>query len=351
MLSRCLLCERELEPVSPTRQRHPDVPDCLVRVTNQWGICVDEELASVEPDAESELDEDDEPSLLQIHTPIDVALERVFEAWGMPRLGGASSGRGWSSFSTFQACPYKWFRRYVEPLPANPGWVVENFPMAVGSFVHALLAVHYGRMQPDRLLLGSAITPEDLRAGVIEQGCNIEMINEGWRLFTAYRLFYKYEIIEPYALELDMRDPRTNESCRPDLIAYFSKEAPNRVPGMYIIEHKTRTRFTRDALESWPNDGEVLGQIMLWERLGYAKRFGELKGVIVNIIGRQKDPQFHRTIVAPSAWQIQQHTEDLRRWEGLIKLALAYGEFPRARNSCAAYGLCDLFDHCASPST
>jgi hypothetical protein len=93
----------------------------------------------------------------------------------------------------------------------------------------------------------------------------------------------------------------------------------------------------------------VLGQIMGWHELHLEKRFGDLQGVIVNIIGKQKDPEMHRALVPPNAWQIEAHMRELKQWEGLIQLARGSDTFPRARNSCVSrYGMCDHFDHCAT---
>lgn len=348
--NRCLLCDRELEPSSRLdRQIHPETEDCLVRVTNAWGINVDEDPPEEPSDESPIVDDDDEPSLVKQFTFVDEASALIFHAHGMQRLGGASSGRGWSSFSMFQTCPYKWWLRYVAPRRRVEGtWMVtENPYLAIGSIMHSLLAIYYGLQNP-ALINHSDLTPEVFKDELLHHGCNPDYVAEGWRLFVAYRLYYKFEIIEPLALELDLKDPRTLESCRFDLLAYFPEDAPGRLAGTYVVEHKTKTKFTDGALNAWPNDGEVLGQIMLWKRLGLDKRYGELRGVIVNIIGRQKEPKFHRTIVSPNAWQIKQHERDLARWEGLMQLALKYNEFPRARASCATYGLCEYFDHCAS---
>lgn len=353
----CILCDCELAPCDLDRAdpalsvelyAHPASDECLVRHCDRFGVCIDEiydtfvATASANDDAPEEV-----PGSinLSIYPSMDVALGEAFQAYGLERLGGQSTGRGWSSFNLFQKCPYAWKRRYIEK--AKPLIVVEAPSIAIGSLFHALVAVMYMRQVVD----GYPLTPDRLHE-LVRARAQPEYVKEGWRVFTAYRLFYAYDNFTPLAVEYDLRDPRNGESCRYDLIAYFSDEAPMRLPGTYIVEHKTAGRFDMATTDGWGNDGEVLGQVMLWKRLGLDKRFGPLRGVIVNIAGKQKDPQFHRTIVAPSSWQMDAHADELKRWEGNIQLSRSTNNFPRARHSCVGrFGLCEWFDHCSEPPT
>jgi hypothetical protein len=121
------------------------------------------------------------------------------------------------------------------------------------------------------------------------------------------------------------------------------------MPGTYILEHKSVSRFTADVLEGWKNDGEVIGQMMLWEKANLEERFGRCQGVIVNIIGKQKTPQFERVIVPPQVWQLDAHARDLDYWRALERMNRVTNTWPRSRASCVTkYGMCDLHDHCAS---
>jgi hypothetical protein len=176
---------------------------------------------------------------------------------------------------------------------------------------------------------------------------NPEFVTEAWRVFCAYAIYYQDEEIMPLAIEYDLKDPRTQESCRFDLIAFFPHAHGDRPAGTFNVEHKSASRFDYDTLTAWSGDGEVLGQIALWDELKLHKRFGTLRGVIVNLLGKQKEPKFHRTIVAPSSYQIEQHLDDLKKWEGLIQLSRGTGIFPRARGNCInRWGRCQNFDHC-----
>lgn len=314
-------------------QAHPDTPDCNVRHTDAWGVAITTQATNGKLALSDQIDITSFPF-------VDEVLAGIFEAVGVPRLGGVSTGRGWSSFSNFQRCPYAWNRRYVQKI--RPTFLVESPSLAVGSLIHVFLAVHYIRMIDESYPL----TPEDVRDQT-RRKANPDFVDNAWRVFSAYRLFYIHEEILPLAVEYDLRDPRSGESCRFDLVAYYKESIAGRSPGTYIIEHKSAARFDNDTLDGWGNDGEVIGQVALWQRLGLDHRFGKLQGVIVNLLGKHKEPQFHRTTVSPESWQVEAHLDDLRRWEGLIQLARSTNSFPRSRAGCISrYGRCDYFDHC-----
>ncbi len=343
-MTNCLLCKIELEPsMIDGLFNHPEREDCLVSVTDHFGIAVDseasEELLQQDVPASDFLEELD----IKLFPPVEDALMKIFGKYGIERLGGASTGFGWTAFSTYQRCPYLFRRRYVEPInTVNLLPATEPEARAVGTVIHSLLAVYYTRMIDESYPL----TPELLRDEMLQRA-NPEFINEGWRVFLAYSLYYQDENIMPLAVEYDLRDPRTKESCRFDLIAFFPESHADRAAGTYNVEHKSAGRFDDATLNGWGNDGEVLGQQMLWERMKLGLRFGQLKGTIVNILGKQKEPKFHRTTVAPETWQTIQHARDLKKWEAYVGVARATNVWPRARGNCIGrWGKCDLFEFC-----
>lgn len=358
MIADCLLCQRPLiETTVPYLLLHEETDECLVRITDKWGVSVDDHFELIGDDiyhrgeAETEeglppaADDDGAIDIVQFY-PIEKALPRMFEDLGLERLGGRSTGSGWSSVSAYQKCPYYWMRRYLKPITVeNFGIAVEDDRLAIGSLTHTLLAVYYQRM-----IVGDyPLTPELVNQRVREWGCNPKIFEESWRLYTGYRLFYKHENIQPLAVEYNIRDPRTNDSCRYDLIAFFPDEKPGFLPGTYALEHKTAARFDANTLEGWHGDGEVLGQVNSWDRLGLHRRFGPLRGVIVNILGKQKVAEFHRTLVAPTTFTVDQHRNDLCVWNAKINHSKATGDFPRARNNCIrGFMRCDLWNHCNS---
>lgn len=330
----CLLCDVPLEPLDAERQAHPEAVDCLVTITDGWGVAIDEPSIECSGPAELHLD-------LAIFPFMDDVLAKIFANAGVPRLGGQSTGMGWSNVSTFQRCPWLWKQRYL--LGNRPAMLTESPALAVGTLIHVFLAVHYSRMIDAHYPL----TPDDVY-GLARAKANPEFVENAWRVFTGYRIFYNAENIQPLSIEHDLKDPRTGESCRYDLIAYFPESIAGRPIGTFVIEHKSTSRFDHAALEGWVNDGEVIGQVALWKRLGLDHRFGKLEGMLVNLLGKQKTPQYHRTWVSPESWQIDGHLDDLTRWNGLIQLSKSSNNFPRARQGCInKFGMCDFWDTCA----
>lgn len=347
---RCLLCGVVLEPgPHPQLQRHPKSDDCNVIYTDSWGVSLtDDQVAAIStllPDDDGALAQPiSEMSLFDVYPPVEAVLEQLFKDFGVPRLGGQSTGKGWSSYATAQRCLYLFNKRYVEKI--QPDLVMEGEALAVGTVIHVLLALHYAGMMGQGAL--GYMTPEVCHRYLLDRA-NPTFVNEGWRVFQAYKLYYLHDGLEPLAIEYDLKDPRTNQSCRYDLIAFFPKNLPGRPGGTYLIEHKSSGRFDWDTLDGWANDGEVIGEAALWLRLGLDKRFGRLQGVIVNILGKQKEPKFHRTVVSPLSLLVDSHFDDLRRWDGLLSLCRSSGNWPRSRANCInRWGRCDWWDHCTT---
>lgn len=342
--NQCLLCRRELE-ATPQRgvQRHPKADDCRVTHTDAFGVTLsDEEIKIFETLTDDQPAEESLRGMFDLHPPVEFVLGQLFDSHGLPRLGGASTGKGWSSYATAQRCLYLWHKRYIER--ESPLILGEDQHRAVGGLVHTFLALHYA----NAMQTYSEITPESCRDYLLERA-KPTFVNEGWRLFEAYRLYYKFDEIEPLAVEYDLRDPRSGDSCRYDLIAFLPKAKAGNLPGTYIFEHKSSGRFDYDTLESWANDGEVIGEFALWKHLGLDKRFGPLRGVIVNLIGKQKEPKFHRTIISPSPQLVASHLNDLKRWDALIALCRSTGFKPRSRANCVnRFGRCDWWEDCVS---
>lgn len=279
-----------------------------------------------------------DPSILAL----DVGLLKVFEKYGVPRLGGASGDLGWSSFSTFQRCPYLFKRLYIDGLRDEGGRPPRY--IEVGSAMHTFLAVYYQKLIDPAY----PITPEIMNKELLDIGCDAEVMLESWRLWSGYSLFYEQDFLQPLATEYHVVDPATRESARYDLIAKVEKADGRFPPGTYIVEHKTASRFDEGTTDGWQNDGEVIGQMMLWNRLKLTRKFGKLAGVMMNIIGKQKQQRFHRTLVVPQRWQINQHSNDLRMWQGFRQMIMAMGTYPHSRANCIhRYGMCSQWEHCA----
>ena len=269
---------------------------------------------------------------------IDEVLGEIFDRYKLTRLGGAS-GRGWSSYATFQRCPYLYKVTYVDGQRGIAALALET-----GSAFHTFMALHYAWMLDENY----ALPPHVCREELLNHGARPEAIIAGWAAYDAYVLHYENDYLYPLGIE-EWAKGHNGNTCRYDLIARVDEAQPGIVPGAYIVEHKTASRFTSDLLEGWHNDGEVLGQIMVWKQAGLDKKYGKLRGTIVNIVGKQKIRQFARIIVPAQAWHVRQHTADLKVWAALQEMYRATDTWPKARNNCVhRYGMCQLFQHCST---
>jgi hypothetical protein len=274
--------------------------------------------------------------------PVDKALELIFDAAGVPRLGGASGDLGWSSFSTFQRCPYLYYRTYIHPLVPKDEQI-KSAAFEIGSTVHTFLALRYIRLMDPAYPL----TPESAMRALYDARVNAEVVSTSWRLYEGYSIKYEADYLRPLSVEFHTVDPATRQSCRYDLIAEVTEAQPGIMPGTWIVEHKTASKFDEPTLHAWRNDGEIIGQLMLWKRLKLDKKFGKLQGVLVNIIGKQKNQLFARTPVPVLLWKHKEHAADLKVWQGIRGLCQATDTWPRARANCVGRYQCRLFDHCA----
>lgn len=280
----------------------------------------------------------------EVRPSFDEVAAAIFEKRNLPKPGGASGSLGWSAFSVFQRCPYLFKKQYVDSRGRHIG--KEANALVTGNCLHLLLAVRYLR----KLHLDYPLTEQEVYDELSSSNLDPEAVDEAGRVFQAYDDYYGDEVgLEVLAVEQLVVDPRTRESCRIDLVAKLPVGHALYAPGVYIWDHKSTARFDDAAITGWSNDGEVMGLVMLWQRMKLDKKYGELKGVMINLLGKQpKNPKFERISVSPMSWQLKGHAEDLRAWHGLRNFYTSINHFPRARANCIGrYGKCALWDHCA----
>jgi hypothetical protein len=289
----------------------------------------------------------------RLFTPTENALQATFKEYGVPFLGGTSGMEGWSSISLFQRCPYAWARRYLphyfprgEPTEFE---LMDAFSTSVGSLAHVLLAVFYTQKIDPKYPL----SPEIVKQGCDKRSVDPAIVEEAWRLFNAYRIFYKFETIKPVMVEALFVDEATKRTCRTDLLVVETADDRGHPPGLYVCDHKTSQRFDDATLTGWHNDGGIIQQADIfaatWEKQPEYQKYGPLQGVIVNIIGKQKTPEFFRAFVHPSRFQVDQHRLEALWWQAQKQMCLATGVFPRARNGCITrYGKCSEWEHCVT---
>lgn len=275
--------------------------------------------------------------LLDLNRVEDVVND-LFARSGLPRLGGASGVRGWSSVSAIQRCAYLWKRTYID------GQKMATVDLDVGTLLHTYLALHYQRQIDPRY----ALTPEDVHEALMASGCATSVIVRIWQYWQRYKLEYAHDYLQPLAVEVLAVDPDDWLSCRYDLIARVSDSAAAYVtPGVYVVEHKTAGMFNDQTLRGWRGNGEIQGQILLWDIAGMRDRFGPLAGVIVNVIGKQKLQKFHRATVVPTHEDRAQHARDVVYFKNYLTALRSTGTWPRSRANCYSNGgRCSQWDHC-----
>lgn len=359
----CILCKSPLAKTEwPTLFLHPTDGTCTVRVANALGMSVDD-LYFVDP-ADNALcarvPEDGEatfgapagegliydPSAESAFLSADAGIRRMFEIAGLPMLGGMSGPRGWSSISTFQRCRYLWLSKY-----GNAPVVDESVPrfeaLEVGTLTHLFVALHYQVIIDPKYPLTADDAVKFLREAMVTPG----YIDQAWALFEGYRYEYQDELswMTPLAVEHLAVDPRDNASCRWDLVFRIDQPYQGLLPGVYVANTKTAGRNDLATREQWKNDGQILGEIDLYDRLRFEKLWGPRRGACINLIIKTKAPQYLRTWVNPSKGVLRNYRKDRAVWVAEMELAAATGMYPRSRASCVTqyHTLCELFDHCA----
>lgn len=269
---KCILCGGTLAPASVEGfYLHEVVETCGVRVADADGVSLDdthvvedgvvyelavegadvvEEPAAVEPSTYDGLalvvpvDLMSSAGVVETEPYVSVewALQAIFDAAGVPRLGGASGDQGWSSFSTFQKCPYLWKRRYVDTKRGLLSKTPSAPALELGTLVHALLAVDYARQIDVTYPLDS----EQLHAELVQSGVTPEYLAEAKRLISAYYAYYALDTgWRPLAVEHHVVDPKTKQSCRIDVIMERTETAPGLPAGTYLWDHKCVTGDTQ----------------------------------------------------------------------------------------------------------
>jgi hypothetical protein len=278
--------------------------------------------------------------------PLDDALDKICRELGLKSRPGGASGYGWSTRSLLLACPYKYKRLYIEAPKHRDGPAA--LALETGGLVHQLLAFYYMEMLPDRGGLKAPVDYEWMKGRLLDEKVSAEVVMESYRLFDAYRMRYlDNDYLRPLDVEIAAEDADGN-TCRYDAIVEVLPNETGVAPGTYLCEHKTCARFDFATLESWRNDGQIVGQLLIYKKARLKKKYGDLSGIIVNLISKTKVPDFRRIVVAPLSWQMKGHAKDMKVWDALAEIFRATGYYPRNRYSCRGpYGLCPLFETCA----
>lgn len=370
---RCVLCKVTLAPTeSAELWLHPESEACGVRVSDANGVSADETyfLAddgqvyltdaayAAQQAAEAMLAEAPPQTLYVIGhqepgesawTSAKLAIERLFEHFGLESLGGVSGTRGWSSISMYQRCPHLWNINYGRngkrnrKQPDKPA----GEALEIGDIAHTLLAIYYQRIITPDYPLEPVAAVDFLKA----QAVTPLHVDEAVRLFTAYLNWWNDELtyLTPLAVEHLVVDPRTGRSCRWDLVVRLDRPYEGLLQGVYLVNHKTTSRDTSTVRLKWRGDGQIIGEWDLYHAMHYDRKWGAARGVMVNLLFRQKDVKCDRVWAVPPKEVVRDHQRTTSYWSAQMDAAKAANYFPRARAACETKfgGLCEEFNNCA----
>jgi hypothetical protein len=119
--------------------------------------------------------------------------------------------------------------------------------------------------------------------------------------------------------------------------------------GTWLVEHKSAKFISADLLDHYEMDLQVLGHKWLWEHCVDTSKYPPLKGVLVNIVSKQKEPRCVRVPVNPSK-------AHMAEWENMLrtmrerKAWAVRNDYPKSLGHCSGYARgysrCDYYDLC-----
>jgi len=315
--------------------------------------------------------------------PIDQAVALESARLALPVTGGPS-GRGYSWYKTWFQCPHKFMRLRDATVRTeiDPPEYLE-----LGALYHVLHALDQAPLLRfaalhERGLVRSDFAPvEDseavqVRDGSVERminalmlrgasankqkqpklGPSLTIVQDAVRLWRYHSNYYDAEDLEPLAIEWYAEHPdRAHDggplyTCRYDLIGRVGQNDPmGLVPGTVIVrELKTSKWLYESVKEGWSLDGEVLGQLWLWRASGCEERFGELGGVVVDVVTKGKTPAFHRMLVPINSPPVSRYERWIRIADADIASARASGLVRQNFAACWGdrFGPCPLTQEC-----
>lgn len=267
------------------------------------------------------------------------------------RVRAKSCYPAWTSTAVYMSCPEKYRLRYIAKAKGVDTYKDEK---EIGILVHYLLSHYYNKT--------SNYPPQDLIDRFRFDNADPMILEEGWRIFQGYILEYEGDCNwKVLSNEKTYSSIRENYSATPDLTIEVIQ--PSLVDGtdegIYLVDHKTKGRFDK-SISLWRHDGEILGEIMAFldstksdlgsEDLEVAEFASNLlsrfRGVIINLIGKQKDQRFARVVVPFNEADIDEFRRNLAYWGNQRKLSQITGYYPRNNTACVTGFPCDFYTTC-----
>lgn len=175
--------------------------------------------------------------------------------------------------------------------------------------------------------------------------CSLEKLNSEDPHPSAERALNAEIRWEKVTNVLSLPAERTYDVTVPELHSFVAND---------IVVHNTASMLSRDLVESFGFDPQLLSQALIWKKANLNKVYGPLNGFIVNILVKTKIPQFERL-------EIKLEDRDLDRFEEVLKTNLkrihlklrrdAHDEtkWPLNLSAChQRFGKCQFWDLCSS---
>lgn len=264
---------------------------------------------------------------------------------------GGPSPWGNSRYSVFEQCPYKYWVAFEKRMgPTSPA-----VPLEVGGLFHEARARYY--------LKALELEPTDIDDADLDEACLVAAFSiidraekvvpniaaEVRRLMSGWLTVFgpgnpeddRFEtILVEELVEVDRGFPYSSRIDR----VVFSKK----LGGPVIMEIKTASRRSQELLSGYRMDSQFLGQQYCWRYSKHYKKYGPLKGYIVDLVVKTNELVCVRESV-PVDYKAMRDWEKQKRWtyEQLVLCGIR-NHWPKMRSNCVKYGRCPLTRHCAS---
>jgi len=284
--------------------------------------------------------------------PTRGALEEVLE---IP--AGGASPRGSTYYKTFQHCPREFYIRYVL------GWVptVPSEALTTGLVWHYCLERYYRGIMSHQ----QKTRVQPTSAAWLWGGCNQgaaeayalidklmaapgyhEIAQTVRRMLDAYLDVYDRQdklrvLAVEETLEWHGTDPYT---CRADMIVEDYIRG-----GMWFWEHKSARAITDDLLAAYDMDLQILGEWWLLDRVVDRTVYPPLRGVVINLATKAKEPKLHRHDVCPSPAHVRAFERTIGTRKVMLQAAAKCG-WPQWFGNCSGaargYSRCAYYELC-----
>jgi hypothetical protein len=294
---------------------------------------------------------------------VNAVLDSVPGMAGGPSEGGIS----WHTLELFKICPYKAYLNKVLGLRRK----TRQHALEFGSLFHAVMFMHRST---------AAQRTYDPCQAVVNAG-GADLAGDVWKLCHAFLTRYApeesrrwaYRALENNAVmwmpdeKIVGKRRRLPLSCRHDSIVYLKNSDDEPWPGagpmadgVWIEDLKTAGKNRYELTKAFGMDGQFLMNGLIFRNSDEIERFGPLRGVIVSIAFKHKDPSPDRSCVRLEV-PMQPHFIDSFYHRDLKPAVLAFAEklyhpesedakrwpLNRCLGACRGpYGLCPYFDLC-----